>query len=100
MIGYQINYAVNPRLLDFFMVDRETGLLYVNLTGNDFLDRDGDEPEHHIFFNLIDNFLGEGGGYFSFSSGFNDSLPFGQIGRINLLKRIDFKILLCCAFLI
>uniref|UniRef100_A0A2A4J4H7 Cadherin domain-containing protein n=1 Tax=Heliothis virescens TaxID=7102 RepID=A0A2A4J4H7_HELVI len=61
-VSYQINYAINPRLRDFFEVDLETGLVYVNNTAGEKLDRDGDEPTHRIFFNVIDNFYGEGDG--------------------------------------
>lgn len=64
-VGYQINYAVNDRLRDFFAVDRETGRVYVEYTTVDVLDRDGDEPDHRIFFTLIDNFNSEGGPYYS-----------------------------------
>nr|AAV80768.1 cadherin-like Cry1Ac receptor [Heliothis virescens] len=61
-VSYQTNYAINPRLRDFFEVDLETGLVYVNNTAGEKLDRDGDEPTHRIFFNVIDNFYGEGDG--------------------------------------
>lgn len=60
-VRYQINYAVNPRLLAFFAVDLDTGLLSVEYTTNEVLDRDGDEPTHRMFINLIDNFYSEGG---------------------------------------
>nr|AAM21151.1 cadherin [Manduca sexta] len=64
-VSYVINYAVNPRLMNFFSVNRETGLVYVDYEtqgSGEVLDRDGDEPTHRIFFNLIDNFMGEGEG--------------------------------------
>nr|AFB74167.1 truncated cadherin [Helicoverpa armigera] len=61
-VSYQINYAINSRLRDFFEMDLETGLVYVNNTAGELLDRDGDEPTHRIFFNVIDNFYGEGDG--------------------------------------
>ncbi|CAG4946142.1 unnamed protein product [Colias eurytheme] len=61
-VRYQINYAVNPRLRDFFSVELDTGLVLVDYTGDEVLDRDGDEPTHRIFFNLIDNFYSEGDG--------------------------------------
>ncbi|NP_001037682.1 cadherin-like membrane protein precursor [Bombyx mori] len=61
-IRYQINYAVNPRLRDFFAVDPDTGRVYVYYTTDEVLDRDGDEPQHRIFFNLIDNFFQQGDG--------------------------------------
>lgn len=60
-VRYQIQYAVNTRLLDFFMVDLDTGRVFVNYTTTDVLDRDGDEPQHRIFFTQIDNLYGEGG---------------------------------------
>ncbi|XP_063894022.1 protocadherin Fat 1 [Helicoverpa armigera] len=61
-VSYQINYAINSRLRDFFEMDLESGLVYVNNTAGELLDRDGDEPTHRIFFNVIDNFYGEGDG--------------------------------------
>ncbi|XP_041988818.1 cadherin-23-like [Aricia agestis] len=61
-VSYQINYGVNPRLRDFFSVNLETGLVYVDYTTEEVLDRDGDEPTHQLFFNLIDNFYSEGDG--------------------------------------
>ncbi|XP_075975778.1 cadherin-AgCad1-like [Anticarsia gemmatalis] len=61
-VSYQINFVVNPRLRDFFAVDVNTGVLSVFYTTDETLDRDGDEPTHRIFFNLIDNFLGGGDG--------------------------------------
>lgn len=65
-VSYQINYGVNPRLRDFFEVDLETGMVYVEYTTDEVLDRDGDEPTHRIFLNLIDNFLGGGGKVLSY----------------------------------
>ncbi|KAJ8718831.1 hypothetical protein PYW07_016387 [Mythimna separata] len=59
-VSYQINYRVNQRLLDFFAVDLVSGMIFVNYTGTDVLDRDGDEPTHTIFYNVFDNFLFEG----------------------------------------
>ncbi|XP_052759577.1 LOW QUALITY PROTEIN: cadherin-23-like [Galleria mellonella] len=61
-VSYQINYQVNPRLRDFFSVDLETGLVYVDYTTDEVLDRDGDEPRHTIFLTLTDNFLSGGDG--------------------------------------
>nr|AEL22856.1 CAD protein [Sesamia inferens] len=61
-VSYQINYAVNLRIRDFFAVDLVTGWVRVEYTGSDVLDRDGDEPRRRIFFTIIDNFLGEGDG--------------------------------------
>ncbi|XP_045516186.1 cadherin-23-like isoform X1 [Pieris brassicae] len=61
-VRYQIQYAVNSRLRDFFAVDLDTGRVYVHYTTNDVLDRDGDEPQHQIFFTLIDNFYSVGDG--------------------------------------
>nr|QFP12818.1 cadherin-related midgut membrane protein [Lymantria xylina] len=61
-VSYQINFAVNPRLRDFFAVDQNTGVVSVHYTTHETLDRDGDEPTHRIFFNLIDNFLQDGDG--------------------------------------
>ncbi|VVD00119.1 unnamed protein product [Leptidea sinapis] len=61
-VSYIINYAVNPRLRNFFSVDRLSGLVYVNYTTHEVLDRDGDEPVHQIFFTLADNFFLEGDG--------------------------------------
>ena len=60
-VSYQINYAVNPRLTSFFKVELETGRVYVDYTTNEVLDRDGTEPTHRIFLNLIDNFYSKGG---------------------------------------
>lgn len=60
-VRYQINYGVNVRLRSFFSVDLDSGRLYVNYTTEETLDRDGDEPMHTIFLNLIDNFYSEGG---------------------------------------
>ncbi|XP_013167274.1 PREDICTED: cadherin-23-like isoform X1 [Papilio xuthus] len=61
-VRYQINYGVNVRLRSFFSVDLDSGRLYVNYTTEETLDRDGDEPMHTIFLNLIDNFYSEGDG--------------------------------------
>ncbi|CAH2040187.1 unnamed protein product, partial [Iphiclides podalirius] len=61
-VRYQINYVVNLRLRNFFAVDLDTGQVFVNYTTEETVDRDGDEPEHTIFFNLIDNFYTEGDG--------------------------------------
>ncbi|CAK1543812.1 unnamed protein product [Leptosia nina] len=61
-VRYQIQYAVNPRLRDFFGVDLDTGLVYVHYATDQVLDRDGDEPEFQIFFTLTDNFYSEGDG--------------------------------------
>nr|XP_026498507.1 protein dachsous-like [Vanessa tameamea] len=61
-VSYQINYAVNQRLRDFFAVDLESGRVYVDLTTDENLDRDGDEPTHRIFLTLIDNFYSKGDG--------------------------------------
>ncbi|XP_038217094.1 protocadherin Fat 1-like [Zerene cesonia] len=61
-VRYQINYAVNPRLRSFFSVELDSGLVLVDYTGDEVLDRDGDESTHRIFFNLIDNFYSEGDG--------------------------------------
>ncbi|XP_053605469.1 protocadherin Fat 3-like [Plodia interpunctella] len=61
-VSYQINYGVAPRLRDFFAVDLNTGLVYVEYTTGETLDRDGDEPQHEIFLTLTDNFLTDGDG--------------------------------------
>ncbi|KAJ0177622.1 hypothetical protein K1T71_006495 [Dendrolimus kikuchii] len=61
-VRYQINYAVRPRNLNFFVVDLDTGLVTVEYTTEEVLDRDGNEPNHTIFFNLIDNFYADGDG--------------------------------------
>ncbi|CAG4933762.1 unnamed protein product [Parnassius apollo] len=61
-VRYQINYVVNPRLRSFFAVDLDSGQVFVNYTTEETLDRDGDEPQHRIFFYLIDNFYTEGDG--------------------------------------
>ncbi|XP_068627415.1 cadherin-AgCad1-like [Battus philenor] len=61
-VRYQISYVVNMRLRDFFAVDLDSGRVYVNYTTEETLDRDGDEPFHNIFLNLIDNFYTEGDG--------------------------------------
>ncbi|XP_050349459.1 protocadherin Fat 3-like [Nymphalis io] len=60
-VSYQINYAVNQRLRDFFAVDLESGRVFVDLA-DESLDRDGDEPTHRIFLTLIDNFYSKGDG--------------------------------------
>ncbi|CAH0582882.1 unnamed protein product [Chrysodeixis includens] len=61
-VRYQILYSVNLRLLNFFAVDLDTGLITVHYPTNEVLDRDGDEPEHTIFLNLFDNFYFDGDG--------------------------------------
>ncbi|XP_072929388.1 cadherin-AgCad1-like [Epargyreus clarus] len=61
-VSYQINYAVSPRLRNFFIVELDTGRVLVDFPTDEVLDRDGDEPTHQIFFNLIDNFYSAGGG--------------------------------------
>nr|QNS31153.1 cadherin [Cnaphalocrocis medinalis] len=61
-VRYQINYAVNARLRPFFSVDQDSGLVVVDYTTDEVLDRDGDEPKHTIFLNFIDNFHSEGDG--------------------------------------
>ncbi|CAH2085837.1 unnamed protein product [Euphydryas editha] len=61
-VRYTINYAVNQRLRSFFSVELDTGRVYVDLTTDETLDRDGDEPRHTIFLTLIDNFYSEGDG--------------------------------------
>ncbi|CAB3246981.1 unnamed protein product [Arctia plantaginis] len=61
-VSYQIDYRVNPRLRAFFAVNLTTGIVYVDYTTHETLDRDGDEPTHTIFLILSDNFLGQGGG--------------------------------------
>ncbi|XP_059054596.1 cadherin-23-like [Achroia grisella] len=61
-VAYQINYQVNPRLRDFFAVNLETGMVYVELAQGHVLDRDGDEPTHNIFLTLTDNFYSGGDG--------------------------------------
>ncbi|CAH0723994.1 unnamed protein product, partial [Brenthis ino] len=61
-VSYQINYAFNPRLRNFFSVDQDTGRIYVNYPTDEVLDRDGHEPTHRIFLNLFDNFYSEGDG--------------------------------------
>ncbi|XP_063827674.1 protocadherin Fat 3-like [Ostrinia nubilalis] len=61
-VRYTINFAVNPRLRDFFEVDLDTGRLEVHYPGDEKLDRDGDEPTHTIFVNFIDNFFSDGDG--------------------------------------
>ncbi|XP_023948291.1 cadherin-23-like [Bicyclus anynana] len=63
-VSYQINYGVSPRLRNFFSVDLATGRIFVDYSAEmgEVLDRDGDEPEHLIFLNLIDNFYSEGDG--------------------------------------
>jgi hypothetical protein len=60
-VRYQINYAWNPELRKFFEVDLDTGMLFVNYTTDEKLDRDLGEPEHTIIINLIDNFFTAGG---------------------------------------
>lgn len=60
-VSYQIDYRVNPRLRAFFAVDLTTGVVYVDYTTHETLDRDGPEPTHTIFLILSDNFLGQGG---------------------------------------
>nr|ASV70529.1 cadherin-like protein [Hyphantria cunea] len=61
-VSYQIDYRVNPRLRAFFAVDLTTGVVYVDYTTHETLDRDGPEPTHTIFLILSDNFLGQGDG--------------------------------------
>ncbi|XP_049870615.1 cadherin-23-like isoform X2 [Pectinophora gossypiella] len=61
-VRYQINYAVNQRLRDFFAIDLDSGQVYVENTNNELLDRDRGEDQHRIFINLIDNFYSEGDG--------------------------------------
>ncbi|XP_039750968.1 protocadherin-16-like isoform X2 [Pararge aegeria] len=61
-VSYQINYAVSSRLRNFFSVDLDTGRIFVDYTTDEVLDRDGEEPTHRIFLNLIDNFYTEGDG--------------------------------------
>ncbi|CAG9787433.1 unnamed protein product [Diatraea saccharalis] len=61
-VRYQINYAWNPRLRAFFDIDLDTGMLFVNYTTDEVLDRDRGEPTHTIFVNLIDNFFTAGDG--------------------------------------
>ncbi|XP_045767241.1 cadherin-23-like [Maniola jurtina] len=61
-VSYQINYAVSSRLRNFFSVELDTGRVFVDYTTDEVLDRDGDEPRHRIFLNLIDNFYSEGDG--------------------------------------
>lgn len=61
-VRYQINYVIDPDLRRFFAVDQETGRVYVDFTTDAVLDRDGDEPTHRIFLNLIDNLYSEGEG--------------------------------------
>lgn len=63
-VSYQINYAVNSRLRSFFSVDLDSGRIFVDYTTDEVLDRDGDEPTHRIFLNLIDNFYSAGGMFF------------------------------------
>lgn len=63
-VSYQINYAVNQRLLDFFAMDLVTGMVYVHYTGTDVLDRDRGEDRHRIFFTIVDNFLSERGMFY------------------------------------
>lgn len=60
-VRYQMNYVINSRLRDFFEVELDTGLVYVNYTTDAVLDRDGDEPEHRVFLTIFDNFYSEGG---------------------------------------
>ncbi|XP_063540838.1 protocadherin Fat 1-like [Cydia strobilella] len=61
-VSYQINYVIDPDLRRFFAVDQDTGRVYVDFTTDAVLDRDGDEPTHRIFLNLIDNLFSEGEG--------------------------------------
>ncbi|XP_073952672.1 cadherin-AgCad1-like [Choristoneura fumiferana] len=61
-VRYQINYVIDPDLRRFFAVDVDTGLIYIEFTTGAVLDRDGDEPTHRIFVNLIDNLYSEGEG--------------------------------------
>ncbi|XP_063374408.1 cadherin-23-like [Cydia amplana] len=61
-VRYQINYVIDPALRRFFAVDQDSGRVYVDFTTDAVLDRDGDEPTHRIFINLIDNLFSEGEG--------------------------------------
>ncbi|XP_063386111.1 protein dachsous-like [Cydia fagiglandana] len=61
-VRYQINYVIDPDLRRFFAVEQDTGRVYVDFTTDAVLDRDGDEPTHRIFLNLIDNLFSEGEG--------------------------------------
>ncbi|XP_047999380.1 protocadherin Fat 1-like [Leguminivora glycinivorella] len=61
-VRYQINYVIDPDLRRFFAVEQDTGRVYIDFTTDAVLDRDGEEPTHRIFINLIDNLYSEGEG--------------------------------------